>query len=183
MQMTEKDWDLMLRQEMDWAIAQRKELKGGDDNFRMRIKIVGPGGQIANTPLIWHNEEEKRRVMFALSRTCQIVLAQAAIIVSDTRFLNVPGFCKHFKIPEPGPGTWDDFERERLRILKGYDFYMGNLLRDTWEEALMVAIKGPGICVMASTPYRAEGGQYVFEPMKDSRGGKTEVNMLPAWWH
>jgi hypothetical protein len=176
------DWDAVLRSEMDFAIEQRRKVKG-DEEFLMRVRVVGSHGQIANTPLRWCDKQEKRRAMHVLSEVCKITNAQAAIIVSDARHLNVPGFCKRFNLPEPGPETLDAFEKERLRIMQGYDFYMGNLPRDTWEENLMVMIYGPRVCRMGIVEYTKSGDEIVFEPMMDNRDGEITVSMLQAWWN
>jgi hypothetical protein len=175
------DWDGLLKSEMGWAIAQRREVQG-EDEFKMRVKIVGPKGEVATTPFVWNSERHKHLVMKLVSEMCKMLNAQAAIIVSDTRFLNVPGFCKCFQIPEPGPGTWDAFHRERMKIMARFDYYFGNLPRETWDEALLVAIKGPRICRAAMTRYVNDGGKISFEPMNEMRDGNVHVGMLPTWW-
>jgi hypothetical protein len=180
-QMTEIDWDVLLRDEMGWAIEQRRRLKG-DEDFRMRVRIVGPNGEMANTPIQWQNAQEKSRWMRALSTTCKMTFAQAAIITSDARLLNTPGFCKRFNLVEPGPSGWEAFEIERRRIMKGYDFYMGNLPRDCFNDTLMVAIYGPKVCKIGATMYSEVNGEIVFDPMDAKVEGKTKVFMLPAWW-
>ena len=180
---TEDDWNKLLLDEMEWAMAQ-KRAKGDDEEFRMRVRIVGPGNQLVDTPLIWTSEREKKIAMDALSKTCGMVCAQAAVIVSDMRTLNVPAFCKHFNIAEPTSQNDDQFELDRRRVMKPLRFYMGNLPRHTFDEVLGVVIKGPRICRMALTRYTfAKDKAIVFEPIDLRVDRKASVNMLPAWWN
>jgi len=96
--LSEVNWDALLREEMDWAIAQKKtQDPKHEDEFRMRCRVVGPNGEWALLPLAWRNEEEKHRSMSALSNTCKAARAQAAMICSDVRILDTLAFCKHFK--------------------------------------------------------------------------------------
>jgi hypothetical protein len=180
-QATEIDWDQILRQEMDWAIEQKRKVTG-DDEFTMRVKVVGPYGQIANTPVVWRNEQEKRKAMWAVSQTAKMTVSQAVIVTSDARFLNVPGFCKRFGIAEPTPGNLEAFDLERRRVMKGFDFYMGNLPRDCFDENLLVAIRGPRVCRMAIAKYTVVKGVVVFEPTMEDKDAKVIVNMVPEWW-
>jgi hypothetical protein len=177
----EMDWDAMLRDEMDWAIAQRRQIRG-EDEFTMRVKIVGPHGEVAVAPLQWTSGPEKRRAMSVLSATCCLVGALAAIIVSDSRFLDIPAFCKYFQIAEPQAGSFDAFERDRQRIMQGYDFYMGNLPRETFKEALVVAIRGPRVCRISTVEYTVADEEFTFLSAVSARDGAVEVQMLPAWW-
>lgn len=180
-QLVEMDWDALLASEIEWAKKQRRRVKG-EEEFEMRVRIVGPGGEVANTPLRWTSENEKRRAMVALSLTCGMVGAKAAIVVSDSRFLNVPNFCKVFKIAEPKPGTYEEWNQARHRIMEGFDHYMGNLPRETWDEALLVFIYGPKVKRFATIPYLTLGDQLEFEPVRDDKEGAVTINMLPPWW-
>ena len=175
----------LLHSEMAWAMERKRE-RPGEDAFLMRVRIVAPGDQVVDTPLSWGSHQEKRLAMRVLSKVCEQMFAQAAVIVSDTRYLNVSAFCSHFGIPAPQqPGDFASFERERLRIMEPYEFDMGKLPRSTWEEALMVAIKGPKVNLMATTRYVAAAGMMSFEPMISAGDldGKVEINMLPTWWN
>jgi hypothetical protein len=181
----EVDWDELVRDEMDWAIKERRRVKG-EEEFVMRVRIVGPHGELANTPLVWRDEQEKRSAMRALSFTCKITGAQAAVIVSDTRWLDVPGFCKCFNIPEPDfkvAGQYEEFEARRREIMPGFDWYMGNLPSECWKEALMVAVHGPKVKRLEIIEYRHDGDRLIFQDkMGDKDLGKVEIPMLPKWW-
>jgi hypothetical protein len=174
------DWDRLLRNEMEWAI-QQKRIVTTDDGFKMRVKIVGPSAQIAHMPVTWANEDEKRRAMLAVSHTAKLTLSQAVIITTDARFVNVPGFCKRFGIAESTATNFEAFELERRRIMKGFDFYMGNLPADCYDDNLLVMVKGPRIARMMSTKYAIVEGVAVFEQVED-KGEKITIEMIPEWW-
>jgi hypothetical protein len=177
------DWDELLREEMGWAMRQKRNVIG-DEQFTMRVKAIGPGGQIAKLPIVWRNEDEKRRAMWAVSRVAKDTLSQAVMVTSDARFLNTTGFCKRFGIAEPTVATLEEFNRERFRVMKGFDDYMGNLPNDCYYENLIVAIRGPQVCRMASTRYALVNGALVFEPMDDNKNATTlRMDLIPAWWN
>lgn len=176
------DWDQLLRSEMEWAIQQKRNVTG-DDEFVMRVKVVGPHGEIADTPVRWSSEEEKRKAMWAVSQAAKMTASQAVMITSDARYLNVTGFCKRFDIAQPTPGNWEAFEQERRRVMKGFGFYMGNLPRDCFDDNLLVAIRGPRVTRMAVTKYAFVNGIVVFEPTLEDKDAKITVSMVPAWWN
>lgn len=178
--MAENYWDKLLADEMAWAIAQRTEVKR-DEEFMMRVSIVGPGRQLFRTPLVWKSEEQKRLAMKLVSHVCGQLSALAVVVATDARMLNVPGFCRRFNIAEPIPPDYEAFNRERRRIMENFGNYMGNLPADCYEDALIVWIKGPAVCIVSQVKYQANGETIVFEP--ENRGSeKSQVLMLPEWW-
>ena len=174
------DWDRLLRNEMEWAI-QQKRIVTTDDGFKMRVKIVGPSAQIAHLPVTWANEHEKRIAMWLVSRVAKRTFSQAVIVATDARFVNVPGFCKRFGIAESTATNFEAFELERRRIMKGVDFYMGNLPADCYDDNLLVMVKGPRIARMMATKYAIVKGVAIFEQVED-KGEKITIEMIPEWW-
>jgi hypothetical protein len=177
------DFDSLLREEINWAITQKLALSvQHQDDFRMRVKIVGPQGQVANTPVIWHDEDEKLRAMNAVSRTCRIVSAQAVMVTSDVRVLNVEAFCAHFNLAVPhSAAELKTFQKERWRVMEPYDYYMGNLPRPLWSELLMTFAYGPCVRKMLSLPYRVVDETFVFDEVKVDHEG-LQIPMIPVWW-
>jgi hypothetical protein len=176
------DWDRLIREEMEWAISQKRKVVE-DDAFRMQVKIVGPSGQIARTPLTWSSEQEKQKAMWAVSQVAKLTCSQAVMVIADARMTNVSGFCKRFGIAEPTTTAgYESFELERRRVMKGFDSYMGNLPADCYEDGLTVAIRGPRVTRVATTKYKVVKGVVVFEPMFDDKESKGTVEMVPAWW-
>jgi hypothetical protein len=176
------DWDRLISEEMEWAISLKRKVVE-DDGFRMQVKIVGPSGQIARTPLGWSSEHEKRKVMWVVSQVAKQTCSQAVMVTSDARMINVSGFCKRFGIAEPTtPAAYEAFELQRRLVMKGFDSYMGNLPTDCYEDGLIVAIRGPRITRLATTKYRIVKGVVVFEPMFDDKESKSTVDMVLPWW-
>lgn len=177
------DFDGILQAEMAWAMEQKRRLSvARQDDFQMRVSVVGQRGEIARTPIQWDSEALKRRVMRALSQACKELDAAAVVVASDVRCLNLEAFCAFFSIAVPkGREDMDAFERERQRVMEPYDFYMGNLPRELWEEYLMVFAHGPRVKRALRCAYRVEGGSFVFEPVAED-GGVMSIPMIPAWW-
>lgn len=178
--MSENYWDKLLAEEMAWAIAQRSSVKG-DEEFMMRVSIVGPGRQLMRTPLIWKSKDQKRLAMKLVAQVCGHINAMAVVVAMDARELNVAGFCRRFNLTEPVPPDYEAFNRERARIMESFDNYMGNLPADCYEDTLIVWIKGPAVCLASKVKYRVHDSLTVFEP--EERGSeKSQVLMLPEWW-
>jgi hypothetical protein len=175
----------IMKHEMAEAIRQKRACRIDDENaFAMRVSIVGPGGQVAEVPFMqWKNRDEKRLKMHILSALCKKVSATAALVVSDARYIVPEAFCEHFKLPFPQTETfWDDYQR----VMADFDYDMENLPRQLWEEALMVVAYGPRVTKMMMAKYSVVNRVYVFEPSEMMPGGdhgKTQVEMIPAWWH
>lgn len=174
------DWDGLLKSEMDAAVRQRARLKG-DDEFVMSVKMVSSRGDIADTCLIWRDGEDKRLVMKLVAQCCQVLGAQAVLVTSDARFLDVDGFCRRFNVPRPEAG-FEAFDRERRRVMAGFGDYMGNLPNDCYNDVLIVAVKGPSINRFVSTAYRVTENDIVFSKTEEQQTGFVEINLIPTWW-
>jgi hypothetical protein len=175
------DFEKLLDWEMDLAIAQRRTLGCGTDDFQMSVKVIGPLGQIVPTPLQWHNEEEKYRAMRAVSQCCRLLAAQAVVVVMDVRSMEVDAFCRHFQIEPPTRETFDTFDRERRRVMKPFGFYMGNLPPHLYRDALLAFAYGPRIKLVRCVGYRAEAGKLIFDP-PIAQVKELSILMVPAWW-
>ena len=182
------DPHMLLHDESAWAIeTKRKSDIRDDDTFPQRIKIVGPNGEIARTPLLtWRSEAEKYRVMAVVSECCKLAFAQAVVVTTDTRYLLTDEFSDHFGIARPTEETMDAWMKERFRVMKPYNHYMGNLPRHLFAEMLTVVIYGPRIKRMATVKYTLKDTAFAFEPVHliDGANGvdKLQLNMIPAWW-
>jgi hypothetical protein len=181
--MSDFDFTALLHKEMAWAIEQKRACAvDRQDDFNMRVKVVGPIGQIATTPLRWEDEDQKRACMRAVSATCKIMMAQGVVVASDTRHYNMPKFCEFFHIPEPHTAEESKiWEIERRRIMKPYDYYIGNLPRALWLEALMVMARGPRVNLAMRSEYNVVDRTFVFEtPVLISE--QIDIRMVPPWW-
>jgi hypothetical protein len=181
----ETDYQALMLEEMDWAIAQKIALgiKRGDD-FKMRVKVVDQDGAVGLTPARWHSRDEMHAMMETLSRVCGTISARAAIITSDARFMQVKAFCEHFAIELPTSENIKAWEKKRRSIMRSYDNEMSKLPRPLWSEALMVGVKGPGVEKGLVSHYRVADDKYVFDPptFNDDAEMIWSVKMLPAWW-
>jgi len=178
--MTNVDISTLMQLEMAAAIEQKRKLGTGDDNFRMSIKIVGPGGSVADVPLQWSSMQDKYLKMGILSHLCEHVSAVAAVVTSDVRRLNSKAFCSRFKLDYADSAM---FKKEYDRIMADYNHEMVNLPRETWEESLFVVAYGPRTKKMLVAPYAVVGGGFMFErPEFANEDAELEVGLIPAWW-
>ena len=180
--MSEMNWERLVDAEMEWAIEQKKRA-GNDGEFRMRVQIIGPAGEIADLGKTWSSEEEKHRLMQGTAYVCRVTNAQAAMITSDMRWCDSTSFCDYFKLPLPKPEDGKEFQRTYSRILNEHGGSMANLPRQVWKEALGVALKGPRVEILRTMPYSFKDGKLVLaEPSIRPGEGRSRVTMLPAWW-
>lgn len=177
------DIEKIMQAEMDLAVTKKSACKvDEEDAFAMRVSIVGPDGRVMEVPhMQWRSNKEKRLKMLILSALCQKVSATAALVMTDARYLVPEEFCKHFNLPFPQTENfWDDY----TRIMADYNYEMGRLPRNLWEESLIVVAYGPRIAKMMMTRYTVVDRAYVFEPsVMMPESGETHVDMIPAWWH
>jgi hypothetical protein len=182
--MADTNFGALLAEEMDWAISQKRRLgvEAGDNSFQMRVRIVGPNGELATTPLSWTSMDEKYRAMAALAEVCRITFARAAMVCSDVRTLNTEAFCVRYGVVRP-QDDMDGFERGRLRVMEEQigSLSFEDLPRDLCIEALMVFIKGPKVQLAQVCGYSVVDGVYVFEKPVDL-DGRVTIGMLPEWW-
>ena len=177
--MTEVDIKEIMTQQMNLAIEQRRGQKEADD-FKVQIKIVGPGGSVADVPLQWGSDHDKKLKMAVLSHLCERVSAVAAIVTSDTRRLDSKAFCKYFNLQYSDSKA---FLKDYHRIMADYNFEMGRLPRETWKDALHVIAYGPRIKKMMMSRYTMGADGFVFEPAQLAEESDTiEVGLIPAWW-
>ncbi len=184
--MSNIDFDNILTSELGWAVDQKRSLTPQDSQeaFQMRVRAVGPNGEIATIPgAIWSDRQQQRRVMQAVSEACKEIGAAAIVVTSDARFLLPKNFSEHFNIPMVTLDTMESWEKERQRIMKGYGNLMGNLPRHTWDEALICSIYGPRVKKFGMLAYRAKGPEFVFDPpIITNEESKFQQYMIPAWW-
>ena len=62
-----------------------------------------------------------------------------------------------------------------------YVNYTGNLPRQLFTDALMVAIYGPSVKLCAIETYRIVDGRFVFT-RPPGMPDDVQIGMLPAWW-
>lgn len=150
-------------------------------------EIEGKYGRRSTDAISWKNNQEKHRLMSLLSRTARQFQTPAIILSSDTFWLNAERFAEHFHLPPPSKPSFETFRDQYHAILKrDYDGYLGNLPRELCTEAVITAIKGPGVegCGFFSTAYTGRGKDIRFESTELQGGdcGYSDLAMLPDWW-
>lgn len=165
-----------------------------DEGFMPKLMFIGPNDEVAISPAVWKDEADKYAMMARAAEAARLTFTQAIVLVSDTRWLQSDVFCEHFKITPPMSSSDDDvkvFQKRYYAILREHGGQIKNLPRQLWNEAVMVAIKGPRCgthSVMA--PYiQGPGDKVQYLPCdkkplnQDGDTFKAQMNLIPEWWH
>lgn len=181
--MQETDLDKFLDEQLAWAI-ETKIAEPGDDKFPMKVHIVGPGGQIARTPLGWRTQDEKYKAMDAASYAARMTNSRAVVLTSDMRYARMDEFADHFGMERPNSKTIGNFQKEYVRILdKDFGGTIANLPRHIWDEVLMVQAYGPRVKKWRATGYRFIGGVFTPSPSPmEQEAGDVLINIIRPWW-
>jgi hypothetical protein len=190
MEVTKEFVDELLDHAAKMAKQKRTALGySGEDRFVPVAIVVGPHGEQAILPMTHHDGDDKRIRYNALSQAARSEGALAILIVNDTRWANADAFAAYFHMPKIEEIGLDAWSKEYNSILWGvYGGSLGNCPREVWEEALVVAVKGPAITpTMKMMKYRKGAGDSIewlnettTETEKDAVGVK--MNILPDWW-
>jgi hypothetical protein len=183
-----------LKQEMFDGIADNllqtaKRIRGGykyseDEKMAQCAVLITPDGKLSMIPMLWSDTQEKHRKFRALYLTAKEADASAIALIADSRWLESPLFCEHFKIPTPLEIGIEQFQKKYLEILRRYGGEIKNLPRYLWKEAVIVCIKGPGIEPRIRMAPYVEGRRDAVEwlPPRISDHDKSKIYMLPDWW-
>jgi hypothetical protein len=153
--------------------------------------IVGEGASTSGMiPMFWKDEEEKRRLFLALSMTAKQTNAKAVFLIADSRWTNSTLMCEHFNLPNPlnkGDKGFEDFKREYQKVMSRHNYEIRRLPRHLWNEAVIVALKGPGIKPILRLASYVEGKRDTVEwlkepPIKPDDESRAQINLLPDWW-
>lgn len=154
------------------------------DAFANVIIILGPAFQVATMPGRWSNEEEKYRLMRAVSKTANDVLAMAVILVTDTRWVEGDKVAPLLGIPtieEVGLDKWQKLYRAEIQ--KRFKGYLGNMPQEWYSEAIVVIGKGPGIGTLDRfAPYEKGPNDSIQWLPSELEHTAVQFNLLPDWW-
>jgi hypothetical protein len=157
-----------------------------DEKMAQCAGIVCDGFQPSTMiPMLWKDEEEKRRMFLALSMTAKAADAKAVFLIADSRWTLSTAMCEHFNIKPPGKNDFEEYKRIYGEVMKRYNFEIKRLPRHLWKEAVMVALKGPGIKPILRLASYVEGKRDSVEWLKNEpfEGNDfTQINLLPDWW-
>ena len=159
-----------------------------DEKMAQVAGVITPNGNVSMLSLLWRDNEEKRQKMRALCLTAKSVDALAVALITDSRWCDGVKFAEYFKIEPPTAATGEKFEeyqRNYLKILNRYGGSIKNLPRQLWNEAVIIALKGPGIKPRMFMASYVEGRRDTVEwlpPKPPSESYEVMINLLPDWW-
>jgi hypothetical protein len=159
-----------------------------DEGFVPKLMLIGPNDETYVTAVGWKNEADKYAMMRAAADVARETFAQAIVLVSDTRWVMSDVFCAHFKIegPDGSREGFKAYQKRYLDILREHGGQMKNLPRQLWNEAVMVAIKGPrcGTDTLMAPYTQGPGDKVLYLPPKE-RGEdyRHHLKLIPEWWH
>lgn len=171
-------------------IGKRERGKIGykdDHRFTPVAIVVGPGGEQAVFPFEHKSPRHKQIMATALAQAARSEGALAIVLVSDTRWANSEKFSAYFHLPDPKTMGLEAWTKEYSSIVNGiYGGSLGNCPREVWEEALVIAVKGPLITPrMMMLKYR-EGKNDTVEWLQEESVGdmkfQIQFSVIPDWW-
>jgi hypothetical protein len=181
----------LLEVEFVWAKEQREGLRYEEENFKVRMTLVGSAYQVARLPhKPWANNDEKYELMGKIACLAAVLEVKAVMVATDTRFCSLEDFALHYNLPAPGPGNNEMLLREYQRVLREHGGDLCNLPRHLWRESVNVAMKvAPAkgeaaeqeLMKMASYT-RGSNGRILWLPDTPFKGGRYEMRMLEDWW-
>jgi hypothetical protein len=156
-----------------------------EEAFVPKVMFIGPENEVFVTPAQWRGERDKYAVMSAAAEVARKTFAQAIVLASDSRWIKAETFCEHYKINPPR--THEEvaaYQQQYLAILREHDGQMKNLPRQLWQEAVIVALKGPrcGTHTILA-PYDRGPNDTVHYLSTENDFARTEMNLIPEWWH
>ena len=154
------------------------------DGFPQAILFLGPMFEVASIPAMWGNENEKYRLMGAVSETAKRTMSMAVILVTDTRWVESDKIAPLMGLPKPedvGIEKWQDLYTAALK--KKFNSYAGNMPPEWYSEALMVVAKGPGVGVIHRVAHYEKGANDSIKWVPASvTPDAVTMNLIPDWW-
>jgi hypothetical protein len=183
MQITQEKIEALVSGLNDTA-KRNRERKGYKGELAPCAIVVGPQSEHSVLPLPWRNDDEKRTMMLALSATARQMNVAAIAIISNTRFVDGNKFADYFHIGRIEDIGLEAFKKEYQSITVGvYGGSIANLPRAVWQEAVIVACKGPLIQSTIRTNIYDEGPNDTIHWIKeDTEPEGLQMLMLPDWW-
>jgi hypothetical protein len=157
-----------------------------DECMGNTVVVIGPEGERGVLPLNWRDADEKRHKMYAVAKAAKETDAQAIILITDTRWVKGDIIGLHFGLPSIEEVGVHEFQKRYWAILSSkYDGQIKNLPRELWNEAVLVAIKGPQIePEMRMACYIQGPDDEVMYVNGDSPpdAGVAQLYIIPDWW-
>jgi predicted SpoU family rRNA methylase len=176
---------------LDALLIQAKKTRASyryseDEKMMNTLIVIGPDDERAVFPVGWRDEREKRIKMDSFAHAARQLQAQAIVLISDTRWTMSDIFALHFGLTSIEESNVEEFRKRYSTILNTmFDGQIKNLPREMWNEAVMVAIKGPGIepqTRMASYNKGPNDDVVFTGDNPHSEMGRMQINIIPDWW-
>lgn len=157
-----------------------------DEKMCNTVIVIGPQDESAAFPVIWNSDREKEIKMQSFAAAARHTQAQAIALISDTRWLMSDLFTLHFGLPDVAKVGVEEFQKRYLTIMETmFDGQIKNLPRELWNEAVLVAIKGPKIepqTRMESYNCGPNDSVVFTGDSPQSEMGTMQINIIPDWW-
>jgi hypothetical protein len=186
MEVTKEFVDELLEHAAMMAKQKRTALGySGEDKFIPVAIVVGPSGQQAVLSMKHGGDDDKRIRYTALSVAARSEGVLAIVLVNDMRWAHADTFANYFHLPKIEEIGLDAWTKEYHSIVYGVYGSLGNCPREVWEEALVIAVKGPAITPTMKTLKYCKGEGDTIEWLEEETTGdavRVQMNVLPDWW-
>jgi hypothetical protein len=182
----ELETEQMLDRMLELAKTERAHFKySGDEKFGPTAVVVGSDSSIESFPLNFRDEDEKQKMGRSIATIALGRRAFAVVLISDTRWINSDRLTEHFRMKPVAEIGIEQFRRDYHKILAAHGGQIKNFPRSVWNEAVVVAVKGPTIDTAIRMANYIEGPddtvEYAYvEDQTPPFGG--ELELIPDWW-
>lgn len=158
-----------------------------DEQFPNTVIVIGPNLQVVAQPVTWSDNREKYLKMKAWAEAAKMSDARALALVSDTRWTESDVFADYFKIPNVKDLGVEEYSKIYNQILHKppYNGEVKNLPRQLWNEAIVIAMKGPRMKMQTRFARYVEGPRDTIQwllPVPGMEYKETQFNLVPDWW-
>lgn len=171
---------------METAKGCRAMYKYSEDEKMMPVCIIVGQAETMVVGTKWRNEEEKWAMMKIISNTAREHKARIVGFATDTRWVKSDKLCAYYNHPLPELENIEGFKKWYMELLRSVGGSVKNFPRELWDEAVMVAAKGPeiGTIVKMETYIEGPNDTVVFSGTSDdpSQNYRHDLKLLPDWW-
>ena len=172
---------------METAKSIRAQHKYSEDEAMMPVCIIVCPEQTIIVATLWQTHAEKRAMMKIISNTARIHKARIVGFATDMRTVKSDKLCSYYNRPAPELPNMEEFKKWYVQLLDSVGGCVKNLPRELWNEAVMVAAKGPEIGTMVKLANYVEGpndtvlfkADIIDEP---GINHQYDLKLLPEWW-
>lgn len=158
-----------------------------DEAYPNTLIVIGPNFEVVTFPVTWENNAEKQAKMKAWSHAAREGNAHAVAFISDTRWTESDKFGEYFHIPNVKELGLEEYRKRYREILwkPPYNGEVKRLPRHLWNEAIVIAVKGPTIELETRMARYVEGPRDTITWLQTPPGEEFRAggfDLLPDWW-